>query len=200
MSESSSSRATRDGLKELAADLKSGKVVLALGNDYPSYKINEALQQRAADFLVSALSETRTKTAGAQADAHNRKGGDIEDLSRVLTEDYSLWHGEDEHDHLGNIAGFVGRFEAEIERLKTSAPLSAIGRVMQEDASQLADMAGNARRYRAWRDGDVLVRRSPESGWEARHRDTPHWDVGSWHWSQSLDEVIDKAMKDGGPL
>jgi len=60
--------------------------------------------------------------------------------------------------------------------------------------------AMDAARYRAWRDGDVIVRRSPESGWEARHRDTPHWDVGSWRWNESLDAAIDDAMKDGGPL
>lgn len=63
-----------------------------------------------------------------------------------------------------------------------------------------ASEAEDAARYRAWRDGDVIVRRSPSSGWEARHEDTPHWDVGSWHWSESLDDAIDQAMKDGGPI
>jgi len=59
----------------------------------------------------------------------------------------------------------------------------------------------DAIRYRAWRDGDVVVRRSMNGGgWEARHSDSPNWDVGSWHWRESLDEAIDEAMKDGGPL
>src|SRR3990167_4056955 len=55
----------------------------------------------------------------------------------------------------------------------------------------------DAARYRAWRDGDVVVR-PLEDGWETRHVDDPHWDVGSWFWDASLDAAIDKALDGRG--
>jgi hypothetical protein len=55
--------------------------------------------------------------------------------------------------------------------------------------------AEDARRFRAWRDGDVIVRGNHIDGYEARHRDDPHWDIGSWHWSPELCEAIDAANR-----
>ena len=51
----------------------------------------------------------------------------------------------------------------------------------------------DAARYRAWRDGDVVVR-PLEEGWETRNATDPHWDVGSWFWRKTLDEAIDAAL------
>jgi hypothetical protein len=47
----------RSELSKLAADLESGKVVLALGNDYPDYPLHE-MERTLAAYLKSALSET----------------------------------------------------------------------------------------------------------------------------------------------
>ncbi len=65
--------------------------------------------------------------------------------------------------------------------------------VARSETETLTDEAREARRYRAWRDGDVVVRRSGD-GWEAKHRDDPHWDVGSWTWAYDLDIAIDEAL------
>jgi hypothetical protein len=51
-----------------------------------------------------------------------------------------------------------------------------------------------ARRYRAWRDGEVIVRPCENGGWEVRHRDSSHWDIDSWVVNASLDEAIDEAL------
>lgn len=107
---------------------------------------------------------------------------------RSIPEDYrtvrAIQWSEDgsETGHQFIPVGFMmHRAAAEIERLRAAAP---------EGEAQ------EARRYRAWRDGEVVVRGAPGTGWEARHRSGQHWDAGSWHWSESLDEAMDTALVD----
>ena len=64
-------------------------------------------------------------------------------------------------------------------------------------ADEARQIIAEAARYRAWRDGDVIVRGGPSQGWEAKWHEDPHWDVGSWVWSESLDEAIDGAVRNG---
>ncbi len=82
----------------------------------------------------------------------------------------------------------------EYRRCKRPAWLTAF---RAADAGTTREALTDAQRYRAWRDGEVIVRRSTPEGFEARHRDDPEWDVGSWCWSMSLDESIDAALKNG---
>jgi hypothetical protein len=80
---------------------------------------------------------------------------------------------------LDRVAAYHAELEKEVYRLR----------------SELNTVRADANRYRAWREGDVIVRRFADgSGWEARHCDMPNFDHRSWHDGQSLDAVIDAAL------
>ncbi len=55
----------------------------------------------------------------------------------------------------------------------------------------------DARRYRAWRDGEVIISFQPQNV-SARHRDSDPHDPNSWHVSDTFLKAIDAAMCDAG--
>lgn len=56
----SSSPISHGELRKIAADLKSGKIVFALGNAYPDYALGKEVAVMVSDLIESAISETRT--------------------------------------------------------------------------------------------------------------------------------------------
>lgn len=74
---------------------------------------------------------------------------------------------------------------------------SAMKRALAAEA-EIAELRADAERYRTWSSGTVIVRKAADGdGWEARHHDDPHWDIGSWFWKPTLDEAIDAALSAG---
>jgi hypothetical protein len=54
----SSSPISHGELRKIAADLKSGKIVFALGNAYPDYALGKEVAVMVSDLIESAISET----------------------------------------------------------------------------------------------------------------------------------------------